>query len=281
MPDPRRLATALVCALTASAHAAIDDLTNWDLYTDSVGATPTQSAAMTGSSALNLAQLNFINNVDQDAGFDIGYSSVNANTVDQATSGYYFSTDESFTVRMHFILDLTDPAGVVGIGLGIGEDRAGENSVGIGFAAATSSTLALQGYAGALTDSTGRTVTSILLVPNASSYSGSLSVAYDATTGDVTVGAAAGLGTPDPLAPTNTTTFAASEFANWNGDDKLLVSFFLRSDSQLGFNNWTGDTAGADFFDFTVVQGSPIQVPEPGSLALLGLGSLALTRHRR
>ncbi|MEM6507372.1 MAG: hypothetical protein AAF711_18200 [Planctomycetota bacterium] len=93
---------------------------------------------MTGTAGSNLAQLDFIDSVPQNQGFDIGYSSINANTINEATSGYYFSTAEDFTILIHFTLDLTSPAGLVGVGLGIGEDRAGTNSVGIGFAVGTS-----------------------------------------------------------------------------------------------------------------------------------------------
>ncbi|MEM6259089.1 MAG: hypothetical protein AAGI37_12310 [Planctomycetota bacterium] len=94
--------------------------------------------------------------------------------------------------------------------------------------------------------------------------------------GNVTVVAAEGLGVTEPLAPTNSTTFIESEFANWKGDDDLLVSFFLRSDL-LGLppiGSWSGGAANADFFDFTVIKGRLIEVSDPTSLALLlpGLG---------
>lgn len=283
MPAKHFLTAALVCAFTTAAHATIENLTNWDFYRDPPSPpTAAQINASTGTALSNLAELNFTDDVDFPAGYDIGYNSVNANTIAQATSGYYFSTAEDFTIRMHFTLDLTNPNGLIGLGLGIGEDRAGVNSVGIGFAVATGGIGTLPGYAGALTDSTGRSISALAIpVPVASTYSGSLTVAYHASTGDVTVGAATGLGGAEPLPPTATKTFTAGEFANWNGDDKLLVNFFIRSDTQLGFNNWTGQSANADFFDFTVVQGTPTQVPEPASLALAGAGLGLIVRRRR
>lgn len=289
MPAPRHLATALVCALTASAHAAIEELTDWDLYTDSASATPAQAAAMTGSSAPNLAQLNFIDDVDQDAGFDIGYSSINANTVSDATAGYYFSAASDFSVALNFELTLTGPEGFVGIGLGIGEDLAGENSAGIALGVGSSGTtsLALFGAAGRNNDSAViKPLSNTLYQPVISSaggsttYAGSMTVSYDASTGDIAVGAGgvSGTSTPDP-AQTSATFLAASDLPGWAGDD-LLVTFFLRSDDPSIFDSWTGQAAEADFFDFTAVQGSPVQVPEPASLALLGLGTLVLTRRR-
>ncbi|MEO0474643.1 MAG: PEP-CTERM sorting domain-containing protein [Planctomycetota bacterium] len=280
MPAVRSLVACLACALTASVHAAIDDLTAWDLYTDSSGATPTQLDAMTGSSAANLAQLNFIDDVDQNAGFDVGFSSVNANTVAGSTSGYYFDASADFTIAIEFELTLTSPDGFVGIGFGIGEDRAGVNSAGVAFGVGTAG-ISIGSFGAAATNQDSA-ITKLLspAVSPTDTYAGSLSVAYNATTGDITVGAAAASGSSTPLAATGTATFTAAELPDWAGDG-LVASFFLRSDDPSIFANWTGETAEADFFNFTVVQGSATQVPEPASLALLGLGlGLISCRHR-
>ena len=75
----------------------------------------------------------------------------------------------------------------------------------------------------------------------------------------------------------------ASDLTSWAGDD-LLVSFFLRSDSissPIPVGPWSGESAEADFLNFTVVQGSASVVPEPSSIALLGVGGLAMIRRRR
>jgi hypothetical protein len=280
MPLSRLLAVTLSCAVLAPAQAHITDLTTWDLYKDASGATTAQSDAMTGSATANLANLNFIGDVDIPAGFDIGYSSVNSNTVAGATSGYYFDASQNFTIRMHFSLDVVSPAGFVGIGMGIGEDRAGVNSAGIGFGVGTGVVNAAVFGAAATNNDTPITSAFALSETVDNEYFGSLTVSYDAASGDVTVGAAKFLGAPDPLAPTETFTFdGTTDLGAWAGDE-LLVSFFLRSDNPLIYNNWTGDLAEASFFDFTIVEGRVIQIPEPTSLALLGLGGLAMIRRR-
>ncbi|MBX2850198.1 MAG: PEP-CTERM sorting domain-containing protein [Phycisphaeraceae bacterium] len=278
MPAPRLLAAALAYALAVPAAATIDDLTTWDFYRDP--SDPNVNASMTGSVAPNLAELNFINDLDIPAGYDIGFSSVNANSVVEATSGYYFDSSQDFTIRAHFSLQVTDPAGFVGIGMGIGEDRAGFNSAGIGFGVGTGA-INLATYGGAATNNDAPVTQALNLFEVAdNNYSGSLTVSYDASSGDVTVGAAPLLGIPDPLAPTQSVTFSgASDLVAWNGDD-LVVSFFLRSDDPSIYSNWSGETANADFFDFTVVEGAAIQVPEPTSLALIALGGLAMMRRR-
>lgn len=280
MPSARLLTAVAACAITASATAAIDDFTTWDLYEDVSSPTAAQAAAMTGSAAPNLAQLNFTDDVDQDAGFDIGYSSVNANTVGGATSGYYFSAANDFSVSVDFAVTLTNPNGVVAIGLGVGEDRTGVNSAGIGFGMATFG-LTGSAFRGAATNNDVATTRDlnapVFAFVSGSTYSGTLNVAYDAATGDITVGAV-GDGS------SSTTTFTkAADLTDWAGDD-LLVSFFLRSDavtSPLPIGPWTGQSAEADFLNFTVSQGTATQVPEPTSLALLALGGLAMVRRRR
>lgn len=285
MPVNRFLATFLACALTASAQASLSDLATWDFYRDAASATPVQTAAMTSSAAPNLAQLNFIDDVDIPTAYDIGYSSIDTNTVSNATAGYAFSASQDFTIAMHFSLTLNNPGGFVGLGLGIGEDREGVNSAGIGFGAGTFTGITTTSFAGAATNNDSPVTKSLSSAVSptvtGSTYAGSLTVAYDATTGDITVGAAPQSVNATPLPPTGTATFTGStDLADWAGDD-LIVSFFLRSDAPSIFTNWTGDSAEADFFDFTVVQGSPTLVPEPASLAMLGFGLVCLRSRRR
>ena len=279
MTVPRLLTATLWCTLVApAAMGQIEDLTGWDFYRDP--SDPGVNAAMTSSVAPNLAELNFINDVDIPAAYDIGFSSVNANTAAAATSGYYFDASSDFTIAIEFELTLTNPNGFVGLGLGIGEDRAGDNSAGIAFGVGTAGISI--GSFGAAATSDNSAITKFLSpsVAATGTYAGSLTVGYNATTGDITVGAAGASAGSTPLSPTGTATFTAAELPDWTGAD-LLASFFLRSDDPSLFSNWTGQTANADFFNFTVVQGSATQVPEPASLALLGLGVLAISRCRR
>jgi hypothetical protein len=114
-------------------------------------------------------------------------------------------------------------------------------------------------------------------------YAGTLSVAYDVNPSTsefiITVGATGLTG--------STTSFTSTgDLTAWAGDD-LLVSFFLRSDTAsitdpipLTVGPWTGTSAQASFSNLTVSDNA-IEVPEPTSLALLGLGTLAWVRPRR
>lgn len=281
MPAAPLLTAVVACAITASASAQITDFTTWDFHADPPS-TPTvdQINNATGTKSVDKAELNFLDDVDYPAAYDISYNSINANTVGEATSGYYFDASQSFTIRMHFSLALTDPNGFVGIGMGIGEDRQGVNAAGIAFGVGTG-LINIPSYAAAATNNDASNTSVLGLTEIADNdYSGSLTVSYDAATGDVTVGAAQFLGAPDPLAPTETFTFdGTTDLGAWAGDD-LLVSFFLRSDNPAIYTNWTGQSAEADFFDFTIVQGNATLVPEPSSLALLGLGLGLIARRR-
>jgi len=263
-----------------AAHGAISDLTTWDFYRDPDPGAGALQDAMTGSAAPNLAQLNFINSVPVPPAYDIGFSSVNANTVGEATSGYYFSASQDFTVSMNFSLTLTNLNGLVGLGFGIGQDRAGVNSAGIGFVAGIDGRLALYSYvAAARNDDNSLKQPINLIVDPDTQFAGLFTVSYEALTGDVTVAI-----TPSTPPVYNYTYkfFGATDLPNWTDDD-LLVSFFLRSDINTlpPISPWSGESAEADFFDFTVVEGTPITVPEPTSLAIFSLGLLGISRRRR
>lgn len=286
-----RLLTAITagsaCAIAASASATITDLTTWQFYYDNdPGPGPLQDAT-TGSAAPNLAQLSFLNDVDVPAGYDIGFSSINANTVAQATAGHYFSAAEDFSVSLDFSITLNNPNGLVALGFGIGEDRKGVNAAGIGLGLPTFGDT-LPAFQGAATNddvAIGRDLTdSVAPSGTAPTYAGTLSIDYDVDplTNEftITVGAA-GINN-------STTSFTSTgDLTAWAGDD-LLVSFFLRSDTALTnigpfpltIPAWTGTSAQASFSNLTIT-GSATQVPEPSSLALLALSSLGIMRRRR
>lgn len=291
MPALRLLTATLACSLCAAASAQITDFTTWDFYDDPPTApTASQLANATGAATTNEAAIKFLGNTAYPAGYDIGYSSVNANTAATATAGYIFDASQSFAISLNYELELNAPDGFVGIGLGIGEDRAGVNSAGIalGVASLGGNSFASHVAAGRNNDVTvTKTLSNTAFAPTAINlpsgnrfYGGSMHVAYDHTTGNITVGAGSISGTEFPDPPQTSATFLASDLNAWSGDD-LVVTVFLRSDDPVPFSSWSGNSAEADFFDLTVSQGSAIQIPEPSSLALLALGGIAIVRRRR
>ena len=67
------------------------------------------------------------------------------------------------------------------------------------------------------------------------------------------------------------------EFSDVDGFDTLLVNSYAYSPAALG----SYQAIALDDLKLTLKQQSPASVPEPGSLALLGLGAAALVRGRR
>ena len=177
---------------------------------------------------------------------------------------------------------------MVALGLGVGEDRKGVNSAGIGMSQITAFGFDFASFQGAFTNNDNANIRSLTDSVNPSgtapTYAGTLSVAYDVDplTNEftITVGATGTTG--------STTSFTSTgDLTAWVGDD-LLVSFFLRSDSFVATGGlfpvtvppWTGTSAQASFSNLAV-SGNAIQVPEPTSLGLLALSSLAVMRRRR
>ncbi len=206
------------------------------------------------------------------AGTDIGYQSVDGQDVASSTNGFYFSPAEDFQLAVDYDVTSTGSVGFAGIGFGIGEDRDGMDSAGMGLAINNGTAT---GFAGAAR--IGDATQSPLLFGAAATLSGRMFVGYDSATGDITVGINA---TPGAATATESQTFAGIQ-QNWN-DAPLLASFFLRSDQVLIFNPLSAGTLDAVFSNFEVLSGTPLQVPEPASAALMLLVvSTAVTCRRR
>ena len=251
----------------AAAFASVTDFNNWTLAEDPPH--PGMSGSIDSASQVTLNAVGPVPDAT-----DIGYQSVDGNTPATSTSGYAFDPTASFAVSVDYDWSFASALGGSGIGFGIGEDGAGDNSAGVALAAVNNTIL---GTAAAARSSNGQVLQTVAV---GGSATGSFHVAYDATSGDITVGT----GTVGANAPTATSTLAGSAVYDfWNtdaDDDLLLVSLFLRSEDDAGSALALGSTT-AVFSDLRVVSGSPVQVPEPSSLALLGLGGLLVVRRRR
>ena len=244
--------------------AAIEDFNTWTLVQDPA------HAGMT-SSVDNAAQVTLTADGAVPGGTDIGYQSINGNTVTSSSAGYYFSIAQDFHIAVDFSVSPAASMGLAGLGFGIGEDGAGENSAGPGLAIFNSIPLSFAG-ASRIND-----VTQLPVVfgPSATN-SGRFFVRYDSVMGDIVFGVNT---TPGSAAPSDTGTFAGLQ-NSWN-DDNLLVSFFLRSDSTVPLSAGTID---AVFSNFEVLAGTPVSiVPLPGGVWLLGsaLGLISGLRRKR
>ena len=248
-----------------SAHGAITDFTEWTVVENP------PDANFSASNTAAQATLSAGNGVIA-AGRDIGYQSVNGATPASSTTGYAFNPAADFTVAIDFALTFANsPTGGLAIGFGIGEDGDGMNSVGAGLATVNGTPALLFGGAARVNDVT-QPLQAIFV---GGSLTGSLFATYDASSGDVTVGASQ---TPGTAGPTATATFAGIQ-NNWS-DSLLLASFFLRSDDTLS-QPWQSGSGEAVFSNFRVLEGAPVVVPEPASSALLALSGLALLYRTR
>ncbi|MEM0913738.1 MAG: PEP-CTERM sorting domain-containing protein [Planctomycetota bacterium] len=258
-------ATAIAAlAVAPIASAAITDFNEWTLLEDPPTPGLNASVSPDGSSATLTADappsINF--------SADVGYASVNGNTVAESTQGFYFRATDSFKIAIDFAIEVGDSPtyeGGYGFGFGIGEDAAGDSSAGVAaFATAGPPPTTIGGPAGRAPG------IGIILpqFPTFPAQEGSLIVDYNGTTGSINVGVAQ---TPGNNTPDQSSDIAIAQF--WDGDD-LLVSFFLRGGLESG-------DIDATFSNFRVVSGNPIEIPEPATAALLaaGLGLIA-TRRR-
>ncbi|MEM6553129.1 MAG: PEP-CTERM sorting domain-containing protein [Planctomycetota bacterium] len=279
------LAAALALVAGPFASAQITDLTQWTVIEDPPD--PNLTATTTPTTATLQATAPVPNAAD------IGYATVNANTVAESTEGFAFESSSSFSLAIDFALDWAGADGGIAVGFGIGEDAAGVNSAGAVFAAGTAGNFGFSTAGAAATNNdTPVGLTDFGFVVSSSnngSADGRLFVAYNASNRDITVGFsdAPGADTPD-----STSLILGSTLDQSSGDD-LLASFFIRSQSftqqipggfgpiDLTIDPWTAGNATATFSNFEILAGSANAIPEPTTAIGLGLGMLCLISRRR
>lgn len=262
---PTLPAVLLSLIVATSATAEITDFSSWTLVEDPPNAqlTFTRSATMITLSALDGAI---------PSGTDIGFQTVNGATPAQSTQGNFFSPDSDFTIAIDYDWAFgNDASGFLGLGFGIGEDVDGMNSAGVAMITSDGSAFMRFGGAARVADQD-----QLPIVLDPSTLSGSMFVEYEASSGDVTVGASPVMGA---AAPTTFGTFLGIQ-NNWGGTD-LLASFFVRSDGPTPGSGWSGGTADAVFSNFRVLNGTATSVPEPSTWVMLALTSLVLLTTSR
>ncbi|MEM6469175.1 MAG: hypothetical protein AAF802_06365 [Planctomycetota bacterium] len=255
----------LSCLLVAGSlcgNAAIVDFTRWSVIEDPV------DPNFTATSNATTATLSAIGGPIS-SGVDIGFASVNGDGVSDSTFGNYFDPLSDFEIAVDYDLRFNGAVGVLGLGFGIGEDVFGRNSAGIAFVTQNGAPVLTYGGAARINDVD---VNPPLLIGSTPSLIGSLFVSYDASSGDITLGAG-GVG---DSAPSSTGTFDGLQ-NNWN-DEGLLASFFIRSQP------WAGGSADGIFTNSRVLSGSATAIPEPNvffSVAALAIGGVLKRRRRR
>ena len=259
-------AWALLVTSTSAPAAMIEDFNTWTEVEDP--AHPGMSSNVDSASQITLTASGAI-----PAGTDIGYQSVNGNTVATSTAGYYFSAGQDFHVAVDFNVSPLGSVGLAGIGFGIGEDGAGMNSAGVGLGIFNGSAAAFTGAA-RIDDVTQAPV----FFGPAATLSGRFYVRYEQASGDIEIGVNT---TPGSAAPTHTSAAFNGLQNAWNGDD-LLLSFFLRSDAVFPFGPLSAGTLDAVFSNFEVLAGTPLNaVPVPPAAWLFASAFAVVLRLRR
>lgn len=257
--------------------ASITDLSQWTLVED-----PPNShfSAGNGTDQISLSATGG----PISSGTDIGYQSVDGDTVTASTSGFYFSPAESFGIAIDFQLSFSGASGTLGIGFGIGEDSDGTDSAGVAMLTSNGNPFGTFSAAGRVDD--GNLAPGLIGVSAA--LQGSLFAFYDAPSGDISLGASQSL---NALSPTAIATYTGLQ-DSWD-DDGLLVSMFLRSQTLSlpsplpDLVEWQSGDANALFSNLRLLSGTPIGIgasatpperglPVPPSLALIATGLLAL-----
>lgn len=252
----------LWCSCVGAAEGAIGDFTAWTLVEDpadpnfSASATSTSATLGAGAGAVPLAT-------------DIGFQSVDGATVGGSSVGFAFSAASDFAVAIDFDASFVTGAGILSLGFGVGVDGAGADSAGVAMATQNGAPLAAFGGAARVGDVD---QTPIVLAVGAS-LSGSMFVSYDASSGDVTVGASQ---TPGAASASSSGTFAGIA-QQWSAGD-LLASFFIRSGPTIG---WQGGDASVVFSNLRVTSGSAFEVPAPGGALVALVASAGAMRRRR
>lgn len=266
------IAFSICLSLPLIAEAAVTDFSTWTKVTDPAHA---GFSATQGGSSVTLSA----GNLPVPAGTDIGFQSISGLTPQSSTSGFFFSPNADFSLAVDYAWSFSNtPTGFLGIGFGIGEDQNGENSAGVSMGTSNGSPL-LSFAAAARVNDVDQTPLSLgNPILNPSTLSGTLFVGYEASSGDVILGAA-------PTQGAATAVYSATYTGiqnNWSDGD-LMASFFLRSDAPPLTTAWQGGNADAVFSNFRVLSGSPVAIPEPSTAisSALILGVLNCRRRRR
>lgn len=257
---------AAIAALATAAPAlaqSIADLTSWTLVEDPPNQFFRLDARTPGSAALAADDASDSPSGNIPAGADLGLQSINANTAAESTAGFAFARTASFAVAIDYTAVFNNAATGLGFGFGIGIDGTGDNSAGVAFVtqAGLPAAIPFAGPAGGAAR-VNNVTTPGLLTPavssNASSLAGSFHAAYDATTGNITIG----VGPAGAGAPVSAVAFNGASVAGAWPDGPLLASFFIRSDTVTvpifgtQATPWTSGEALVTFSNLRVVQGA-------------------------
>lgn len=182
-----------------------------------------------------------------------------------ATGGFRLSTAADFSFQIDYNLQSLASSGLfkdASVVLGLGRDVAGTDSAAIARTLFTTG-----GPISELNQVVYRVDNTQSLAPLAGgNASGTFTVDYDASLDRITLGN----GVASYSLP-----FDIRTGTEWDNADLLYVSFGVRSQS--------GDitTLNATLDDFVITQGTAVAIPEPSSLALLGIAGLMVARRRR